>query len=373
MSEQSAPDVVFLSDDPANVIDTQVVAPSREPCYSCGAPLDDGDSFCASCGATAETKSEHALAPSPEAQKFFRCDNCGSEVAADPEQRSYVCAFCDSTYVAEFSPDMSQRQPPEFVIGFAVSPDRARKLFENWIAENGWIRPSNLQAQAVADKQRGVYVPFWSFSLRTESRWQSTIGEHWYRTETYRTQENGKWVTKTRRVQETEWWPLDGQHHRFYSGYLVSGSRGLAQQDAEKIKPFQLPSLKRYQPYYLAGWLSEEYSVTREQALDQCQREFYERERRNVAAFMPGDTHRDLDVQSEFSQISSDLCLLPVYIISYRYKKKLYRFLVNGQTGKIAGEKPVTYRKVALLIGAILLGGLAIFGAIALLGSVLGG
>ena len=59
-------------------------------------------------------------------QKFVRCDNCGSEVAMDPEQRSYVCAFCDSTYVVEFSPDISSRQSPEFVIGFAVTPEQAK-------------------------------------------------------------------------------------------------------------------------------------------------------------------------------------------------------------------------------------------------------
>ncbi len=376
MSEPSEADIVFLDDDVAQIIDTEAVAPSREPCHKCGAPLDEGDHFCVSCGAT--TTSEVKADESPpqqrqataDAQKFFRCDNCGSEVATDPDQRSYVCAFCDSTFVAEFSRDVSERQPPEFVIGFAVSPERARALFEQWIGENSWIRPSDLRSQAVADKLRGVYLPFWSFSLQMHSRWEATIGEYWYRTETYRTRENGKWVTKTRRVQETEWWPLGGLHHRFYSGYLVSGSRGLPQSDAERIKPFQLPSLKRYEPYYLAGWLCEEYSVDREQALVECKRVFFERERRNVAAFLPGNTHRNLEVESEFSQISSDLCLLPVYIISYRYKKKLYRFLVNGQTGKVAGDKPVTYGKVALLVGAILLGGALIFAAIGLLAAI---
>ena len=51
--------------------------------------------------------------------KHFKCQQCGAEVATDPDQRSYVCPFCDSTYVMEFSPDETGRQPPEFVIGFA--------------------------------------------------------------------------------------------------------------------------------------------------------------------------------------------------------------------------------------------------------------
>ncbi|MFT7643320.1 MAG: hypothetical protein ACI9G1_005085, partial [Pirellulaceae bacterium] len=176
--------------------------------------------------------------------------------------------------------------------------------------------------------------------------------------------------TKTRQVQETEWWPLDGQHHHYYSGYLASGSHGLAQQDADRIKPFQLPALKRYEPYYLAGWLSEEYSVNRETALDKSMEEFYRREQNNISSFMPGDTHRNLEVQTNFEHINSDLCLLPVYVLSYRYKEKLYRFLVNGQTGRIAGDKPVSWKKVSFTIGGILLALIAVGIIVAIVASL---
>jgi hypothetical protein len=136
---------------------------------------------------------------------------------------------------------------------------------------------------------------------------------------------------------------------------LVSGSRGLPQQEAERIKPYQLPALKRYKPYFLAGWLSEEYSIQRDAALEICQREFDRREQSNIAAFLPGDTHRDLQVRTCYSKVNSDLCLLPVYVLSYRYRNKLYRFLVNGQTGKCAGDKPVSAGKIALAVGGGLL------------------
>jgi hypothetical protein len=188
--------------------------------------------------------------------------------------------------------------------------------------------------------------------MLAESFWQANIGEYWYRTETYTTRDSkGNLVTRTRRVRETEWWPLRGKHHHYYSGYLVSGSRGLSQRDADRIKPFQLPALKRYQPYFLAGWLSEEYSIARDDALAVCQQEFYRREQANAAAFLPGDTYGGLQVETQFSQVNSDLCLLPIYILSYRYKDKLYRFLLNGQTGKMAGDKPVSWARIWLAVG----------------------
>jgi hypothetical protein len=285
-------------------------------------------------------------------QSHFRCEGCGAEVATDLGQRSYVCPFCDSSYVVEFCPEQTGRQRPEFVIGFAVSPEQAQQKFHDWIRDNGWFRPGDLRQAQVAEKMKGIYLPFWSFSMLAESDWSASIGEHWYRTETYTTRDSkGKTVTRTRQVQETEWWPLSGRHHRYYSGYLVSGSRGLPQRQAERIKPFQLPALKRYKPYFLAGWFNEEYSVQRDEAREICQREFTEREQSGIAAFMPGDTHRSLQVRTRFSKVNSDLCLLPVYVLSYRYRDKLYRFLVNGQTGKCAGDKPVSGTKIALAVG----------------------
>jgi hypothetical protein len=317
-----------------------------QACQQCGAPVEPLDKFCGACGA--EQAAAAVVHEAAVRQKYFRCQNCGAEVAIDPDQRSYTCAFCDSSYVVEFTPEQTDRQPPEFVIGFAVTPEEALERFRRWLAQNAWFRPGDLKTAKIAEKLQGVYLPFWSFSMLAESRWAASIGEHWYRTETYTTTQNGKRVTRTRTVQETEWWPLSGRHHRYYAGYLVSGSRGLRQQEAERIKPFHLAALKRYEPYFLAGWLSEEYSIARDQALQTCQQEFYHREQQNVAAMLPGDTYRDLRVETRFGDVNSDLVLLPVYLLSYRYRGKLYRFLLNGQTGKAAGDKPLSWLKIGL-------------------------
>jgi DNA-directed RNA polymerase subunit RPC12/RpoP len=331
------------------IIDAEAVAPQGAPCPACGAPVEPGDRFCPACGTP---RAAPPAAAAPRNQRIFRCQNCSSEVATDPDQRSYTCPFCDSTYVVEFSPEDTGRQPPEFVIGFAVTPDQALERFHRWIQDNAWFRPGDLQAAQIAEKLKGIYLPFWSFSMFAHSVWQATIGEHWYRTETYTEQDSkGNTVTRTRQVQETEWWPLAGQHQQYHSGYLVSGSRGLKQAEADRVQPFQLPALKRYEPYFLAGWLCEEYSVSRDEALRLCQAEFYRREQANVATFLPGDTHQGLEVQTTFSQASSDLCLLPIYLLSYRYRDKLYRFMVNGQTGKAAGDKPVSWKRIGVALG----------------------
>ncbi len=342
------------------------------PCPSCGGLVEAEDAFCHGCGArldgaglVAASAVESAAPP-----KHLRCENCGAEVALDPEQRSYACAFCDSKYVVELPEEVSRRQPPEFVIGFAVTAEAARERFREWIGSNSLFRPGDLKYVSLVEKVRGVYLPFWSFSMRARSQWSAQIGEYWYRTETYTTRQGGKTVTKTRRVRETEWWPLAGRHHRYYNGYLISASRGLSQGEAEAIKPFHLAALRRYAPHYLAGWAAEDYRLESDEALKLCQEEFCRREQQHVAAFLPGDTYRALSLRTFFEDVGSDLILLPVYVLTYRYHDKLYRFLVNGQTGRVAGSKPLSRARIAAAVAAGVALVAALLGALALLSAV---
>jgi DNA-directed RNA polymerase subunit RPC12/RpoP len=400
-SQTTESDIQYLEPDLAKdfndeqIVDAEVAGPAGELCGACGCPNETGDRFCVACGnplqpvtgsspsvdaevvdediqvieAKVAAKEKQPEVPKEPIQKFFRCETCGAEVGTDLDQRSYICAFCDSTYVVEFGQDQTGRQPPEFVIGFAVTVEQAKEKFEEWIQANGWFRPGDLRSGRLEGKQKGVYLPFWTFSGLAESTWSANIGEYWYKTERYTTRQNGKTVTKTRRVKKTEWWPLSGNHHGYHSGYLVSASKGLPQRQALRIQPFQMPALKRYESYYLAGWLSEEYSVMRDQALEICRAEFDRREQQKVANFLPGDTHQSLQVNTRYSQVQSDLCLLPCYILSYRYKDEVYRFLVNGQTGRCAGDKPLSWKRIYAAIAAGVIGLIVLIILIAILGS----
>lgn len=354
----------------ATLIDVEHAAPAGHNCRACGTPLDADDRFCPACG----TVHEAAAAPTAATAtaQHLRCDACGAEILLHEERRSYICPFCESTYVLQV-PASENRPQPEFVIGFAITSEQAEARFRAWISERSFFRPADLAFVQLEDRLRGVYLPFWHFAVTAESVWQATIGQHWYRTETVTSRgPDGKMRTTTRQVQETEWWPLQGRHHHYYSGYLVSAAKGLSQAEADSIRPFQLPALKRYDPSYLAGWQAEEASVSRDEALPVCTAEFEQQERRNIASFLPGDTHRALEVRTQFSNVTSDLCLLPLYLMNYRYRGVAYRFLINGQTGKIVGRRPISSTRVAIAIalgiGAVLLIGSLFIAAAALLG-----
>ena len=224
------------------------VAPARRFqsfCASCGAPLAASDHLPVAAGRS-------GLNPTAVPSRVLQCKGCGAEVATSLDQRSYQCPFCDAAYVIELPPT-EQRQRPEFIIGFAVSADQAKQKFHEWLGQNSWLRPGDLARQSFAEKQRGVYLPFWHFSMFARSRWAAQIGEYWYRTETYVTRDaQGRTQTRTRQVQETEWFPLQGEHQRYYFGFLVP-PRAVVLEEARAVQPFQLSALVRYRPFYLAA------------------------------------------------------------------------------------------------------------------------
>ncbi len=342
-------------DSSNNVLPPQSELPP--PCKSCGAPRTNNSKYCVACGSPFEdyiatTSLAESIAKPEQVQgTAFHCQSCGSDIVISTSQLVYRCPFCDSNYVAEIQSAATDRRKPEFVIGFAVTREQALERFHEWIQVRGLFRPGDLSMKAMSDKQMGVYIPFWHYAYQAQSQWRSRIGQYWFRTETYTVRNSeGKTETRTRVVQETEWSSLQGFHRRYYFGFLVSASKGLSHNEALTIQPFDLRELTRFQRFFLAGWMSEEYSIDYPQAKAIAEEEFGRREVNNIRSMMPGDTHADLQVQTQFTLNETDLILLPVHVLSYRYRDRVYRFLVNGQTGKFAGEKPLSSLRIGVAI-----------------------
>lgn len=59
-------------------------------------------------------------------------------------------------------------------------------------------------------------------------------------------------------------------------------------------------------------------------------------------------------MSADFSDESWRYILLPVYLAAYRYEDKVFQVMVNGQTGVVAGGKPVAWWKIWLAIAACL-------------------
>ena len=67
-----------------------------------------------------------------------------------------------------------------------------------------------------------------------------------------------------------------------------------------------------------------------------------------------GDEQRIGTMQVSHADVRFKHLLLPMWISSFRYKEKVYRFIVNARTGEVAGERPWSVIKIVLTVLAVI-------------------
>jgi hypothetical protein len=133
---------------------------------------------------------------------------------------------------------------------------------------------------------------------------------------------------------------------------LVVASRGLPEAVLrERVEPFDLSALRRYDPDYLAGWLAERPAVTRDEALATARERLAAEERARIERTLPGDSHELKHADVQISDVYTDLVLMPLWIATYMIGEERKSFLLNGQTGRAGGEAPPIAGKWWALVG----------------------
>ena len=130
-----------------------------------------------------------------------------------------------------------------------------------------------------------------------------------------------------------------------------------------ELTPWDLSALTPYNPEFLAGFQAEGYTVNLAAGHDEAQDRMSAVILQDVRRDIGGDEQRVHDVDTDWSDETFKHILLPVWMAAYRYGGKSYRFLVNGQTGEVQGERPWSVWKIAstailvvlLVLGAIYL------------------
>jgi len=297
------------------------------------------------------------LADAPQSadeQLEISCQSCGATVLVAANMRTVQCPYCASTSIVE-RPPTADRPDPTFVLGFVVDRDRAKKSVRRWLRNSGAFARSDFK-EAAPEVLQGVYVPAYLYGAVAHTNYSAEIGENYTETETYTTTDaKGNTVVRTRTVTRTEWRPLQGNHACYVLDVVVTASNGVSNDKLESIEPYDLRALNRYSHAAIAGWMAEDPSRTKEECFQLAHQESVQKVGGMLDEFMPGDSHRDLRYHTDLSNEVIELVLLPLWTFAVKYdeSKPPVRILLNGQTGKITGNVPISTKKVtaAILVG----------------------
>jgi hypothetical protein len=122
-----------------------------------------------------------------------------------------------------------------------------------------------------------------------------------------------------------------------------------------QVEPFPTDTLVPYDPGYVSGWTVERYQIDLVAAAQHSRDLMNTKLRAMCAAQVPGDTHRNLQVEADFSGQTFKHMLAPVWLMTYVYGTTSYQVVVNGVTGKMAGSRPWSWIKIALAVLAVII------------------
>ena len=354
----------------------QTPEPRRFPCAQCGASLEYAPGIdtlrCTHCGhenpiaAAAEpileqdfrrTLRELASAAPASDHVVIHCDSCGASFSFDAGAHAGLCPFCGAPAVAKTEQHRQLRV--QALLPFRITRDQARAAFRTWLGQR-WFAPSGLKDYARNDAAlAGLYVPYWTYDAETTTTYQGERGDDYQVQESYRAIENGQEVERTRLVTKTRWTLAAGAVARFFDDVLVLASRSLPRDVTERLEPWDLARLTPYQEAYLSGFRSEMYQVTLEQGFERAQEIMAPIIRRDIERDIGGDHQRIHAANTRYGDISFKHILLPIWMSAFRFRDKIYRFVVNGRTGEVQGERPYSPWKIAfaILLAALLAGG----------------
>jgi len=291
-----------------------------------------------------------------EARKEMACENCGARTSLPVENLAYTCIFCGSNKVIQHQATQDLLRP-RFLIPFGIDTARCQEISRQWLVSS-WMTPAGLRNISKSPEFTEIYLPYWTFDSVTHSDWKAEVGH----TKTERYYKDGEW--KERTVIEWRW--ESGHIDLRIDDLVIAGTSKVSSKLLSEISHYNLEELNPYEPKYLAGLQAQAYDIPLEQAWEIGRAQMRERTRLECVAQASTSRIRNFSMSLDFAEESWRYILLPVYMHNFSYEGRSFLVLLNGQNGTIAGQRPVDWTKVWLVIAAILSPGL-ILGLIGLI------
>lgn len=283
------------------------------------------------------------------ARDELQCQNCGALTAVPPGELTHTCPFCGSNQVVQRQAPQDQLRP-RFLIPLKISEDECRAAVKEWLGSS-WMTPGRLKRLARTAQYVPIFIPYWTFDADSTADWRAQVA-HTKQSRHYNISTK-KWETRTK----TEWKWESGHVHIHIDDLLVGGTEKLSRLLMERVQSYNLNELVLYEPSFLAGLQAQAYDVQLDTAWTEARRKMRDRTKSACQAQATSSRMRNFSMNLDFSEESWRYILMPLYVATYRYEDKTYQVMVNGQTGVVAGQRPVEWKKVLLAAGLALLPG----------------
>ncbi len=267
--------------------------------------------------------------------KSYSCTQCGATLMTFDETAITFCSYCGSQAMIE--EQMIKMNKPEFIIPFQKTKEECIKAYKSKVSKS-LFAPNYLKSDTTLDKFRGIYMPYVIYKL--EKNGSSTF-------------KGSKYSHRSGDYQIYDDYTINADIEASYNGLSYDLLSKYYDKYSNAI-PFNYKKAEEFNPNYMISFYADAGDVAKET---------YDNDARNTTS---RDTTRFLTKYKEFRKYGCSnpqatlnvterkIGMFPVYFLAIRDKKdKLYYAVVNGQTGKVAADIPISFAKY--VIGSLIL------------------
>ena len=284
-----------------------------------------------------------------EGMKAYSCPSCGAELICDATTAATSCPYCGNNTIVpgQFGGTMK----PDYVIPFKLDKKAAVAALKKHYSKKFFL-PRAFSSGNHLEEVQGIYVPFWLFDAGAEAdcRFHATRSH---------THTDGDY-----RVTVTEHFDVRRSGTMEFERIPVDGSKKMPDDYMDSIEPFDYAGLKSFSTAYLPGYLADKYDVTAQESMERadrrCHNSAFDQMRRDISGY---EVVNQVGGNVRLHRGKVHYVLMPVWTLRTRWKNQDYLFMMNGQTGKMVGDLPVSNGKVTAFFSvlAVTLSGLMLW------------
>ena len=274
-----------------------------------------------------------------DGMRTYSCPSCGAELLCEATTAATSCPYCGNPTVVpgQFSGILK----PDYVLPFKLSKEDAIKALKKHYLKKPLL-PSTFSKANHLEEIKGVYVPFWMYDGKASGSAQFHATQvHTYTSGDYE-------------ITETSHYDVRRAGSLGFEKIPVDASSKMPDDYMDSIEPYDYSDLKPFSTAYLPGFLADKYDVSvedsRERADKRCVGSLSCALKSTVSGYTTcNETSRNIHLKRG----KVHYALLPVWLLNTKWEGKDFLFAMNGQTGKLVGNLPVSTKRVIGLFAAI--------------------
>lgn len=287
-----------------------------------------------------ELKFDESINEWDDEVKKGTCSNCGANVIIDKNLLTANCPFCNTPMVISTEDIIGLK--PNRVIPFKISQEDVITNYNKWIKKKFFV-PRKLKKNLPNPSLFTVYVPSWTFDTNVIASYRGRLGKRY--TTTVGSGKNRRTVTRIR------YFRISGIHQKNVDDLVVMSGKSISQQELNRILPFSTNESYIYDNRYIIGHTAEHYSINLKDGWKIGQELIEEQVKREILFKYNYDVVDYLKISPTYNKSMYKYVILPIWTCHYKYHNKIFKFIVNGESGKVDGKTPVSALKILLLIG----------------------